>query len=438
MINTKETQSQKGELTFPLMSERIGKRSDKVFILIVGLCLAAFIVWASTTELDKVARGSGKVIPQTQNQVVQHFEGGIVTEIMVKEGDVVQRGAPLLRVENSINRSELEQLRVEMVARQIKLLRTSAEIDGADQFKSPDTLRLLQPKIAEREDSYFATRRQTLSVQLQILEDQKRQKEIELSELKARQVLSRSERELLAQKLVNLRRLAGIGAVSANEMIDNERGLQQVDLRISDLDHDIPRTVSAIGEIERRRSETVLRFRSDAEKERSETEVQIAKLTESIAGLQDRSLRNTVLAPIDGVVNKLNVTTVGGVVKSGEPIMQIVPANPAISVEARLSPADRATVWLGLPAVIKISAYEFSTYGGLKGKVTEVSPDTLQDEKGQAYFRVRLEAEGTGFGENRPILPGMQADVDILYGRQLIISSLIRPLQRLQTSALRQ
>jgi HlyD family type I secretion membrane fusion protein len=425
-------------LPYPRQTDRIARRADTAFIVIIGAGLCAFIAWASLTQLDKIARGSGRVIPQLQNQVVQHFEGGIVTEIMVGEGDTVTKGSPLLRVENNFSRSELEQSRMELAARELRLLRTTAEISGSASFDVPGDLDRRVPQIAERERSYFATRSKALGVQLQILDEQQRQKEIELSELRARAALFRTERDLIAQKLVNLRRLAGIGAVSTNELIDNERVLQQSEQRLSDLSHDIPKTEAALGEIAQRRLDATYRFRADAEKERSEAELQAAKLRESINALQDRSQRNVVTAPVDGVVNKLNVTTVGGVVKSGEPLLQIVPSNTAIAVEARLSPSDRAQVWPGLPAVIKISAYEFSTYGGLKGKVTEVSPDTLQDEKGASYFRVRLEADASGFGPDKPILPGMQADVDIHYGRQTILATLIRPVQRLQESALRQ
>lgn len=423
---------------YPRQTDRIARRADQAFIAIVAIGLSAFLAWAALTQLDKIARGGGKVIPQLQNQVVQHFEGGIVTEIMVAEGDVVRKGAPLLRIVNNFSRSELEQGRMELAAREIRVLRTTAEINGATSFDLPAEFDASIPQIAERERSYFATRRQALGAQLQILDEQQRQKEIELSELRARAILIRSERDLIAQKLVNLRRLAGIGAVSTNELIDNERVLQQSEQRLSDLSHDIPRTEAALGEIAQRRLDATYRFRADAEKERSEAELQAAKLRESVNALRDRNERNIVSAPVDGVVNKLNVTTVGGVVKSGEPLLQIVPSNTAIAVEARLSPSDRAQVWPGLPAMIKISAYEFSTYGGLKGKVTEVSPDTLQDEKGVSYFRVRLEADGSSLGPDKPILPGMQADVDIHYGRQTILSSLIRPIQRLRDGALRQ
>jgi HlyD family type I secretion membrane fusion protein len=425
------------DLPYPRKTDLITRRVDSIFVYVVASSLVAFIAWASLTELDKVARGSGRVIPQSQNQVVQHFAGGIVTEILVKEGDRVAKGAPLLRIENSMSRSELEQAKLELLARKVRIMRATAEVNGEDSISVPPELHVVG-NIVERELSFFETRRKTLNVQLQILNDQQRQKEIELSELKARSALFRTERELIAQKLANIRKLAASGAVSTNELIDNERVFQQTEQRISEVDHNIPRAASTLEELSRRRVETILKFRTEAEKERSEAELQMAKLMETIGALTERSQRNAVLAPIDGVVNKLNVSTLGGVVKSGEPLLQLVPVDTSVAVEARLSPTDRAQVWPGLPAVIKISAYEFSTYGGLKGKVVEVSPDTLQDEKGQFYFRVRLEADGSSFGKDKPILPGMQADVDILYGRQLIITSLMRPVQRLQESALRQ
>jgi HlyD family type I secretion membrane fusion protein len=239
------------------------------------------------------------------------------------------------------------------------------------------------------------------------------------------------------QRVRSLRRLAEMGAVSANDLLDNERSLQQVEARMSDLTHEIPRTESALAELARKSAEAALRFASEADKEASDVALQQAKLKESALALQDRSVRSDVVAPISGIVNKLYVSTVGGVVKSGEPLAVIVPTDSAIAVEARLSPSDRAEVWPGLPAIVKISAYDFSVYGGLKGAVVEVSPDALQDERGQPYFRIRLEASAASFGPDRPVVPGMVADVDILSGRHTILETLLRPLRYVRDNALR-
>ena len=426
------------ELPYPRQCDRIATRSQRLFVSTTFGGVMAFLIWANVTELDKVTRGAGRVIPQSQNQVVQHFEGGIVREILVKEGDRVEKGATLLRIENSFQRAELLQAQLEIRARTLRIRRLDAEVAGEKSFTVEPELRGDLNRLYEREIGLFETRRKTLSEQLAILEDQSKQKEIELSEYKSRWKNITRERELVLQRVTSLRRLVAVGAVSANDLLENERTLGQIEGKISDLTHDIPKTEAAMSEISRRRTETTLRFRIEAEKERSDAELQIAKLQETVNAMKDRSERSDVIAPISGTVNRLNVTTIGGVVKSGEPLGQIVPIDSSIAVEARLAPKDRAEVWPGQTAVVKISAYDFSVYGGLKGKVIEVSPDALQDEKGQPYFRIRLEANGSNFGPDRPVVPGMVADVDILSGRRTIMETLVRPVKALRDNALRQ
>lgn len=398
----------------------------------------AFIVWAQLTVLDKVVRGIGRVVPQAQNQMVQHFEGGIIAEILVQEGDVVKKGDVLLRIDNSFSRAELQSARLETRARKLRAARLSAEAGGAAELifsaETPTEL----AGMAAREIDLFKSRQQTLDAQIRILDEQMRQKELELSELNSRWVLTQNERELVTRRLGNLRRLAVAGAVSQNELLDNERGLQQIETRISDLAYSIPRIEAALNELRERRGEISLRFRADAERERSDNELAIAKLEEQITAMTDRSLRADVTAPLDGIVNKVFFTTLGGVVKSGESLVQLVPTGSAIAVEARLAPSDRAQVWPGLPATVKVSAYDFAQYGGLNGKVIDISPDTLTDEKGNAYYRVKLEADAADFGRDKPVIPGMMAEVDILSGQQTIMQALIRPMRNLRDRALRE
>jgi membrane fusion protein, adhesin transport system len=421
---------------YPRQCDRIAGRAENAFVATTALGVAALVAWASMTSLDKVTRGAGKVVPQSQNQTVQHFEGGIVADILVREGERIERGAPLLRIENSFSQAELAQTRIEIVAREMRLARLSAEAAGKP-FKAPPGLSGAPELFAQREAALYDSRRRTLDEQLAIIEEQRRQKGLELSELQSRWTHATRERDLVLQRVRSLRRLAEMGAVSANDLLDNERSLQQVEARMSDLTHEIPRTESALAELARKSAEAALRFASEADKEASDVALQQAKLKESALALQDRSVRSDVVAPISGIVNKLYVSTVGGVVKSGEPLAVIVPTDSAIAVEARLSPSDRAEVWPGLPAIVKISAYDFSVYGGLKGSVVEVSPDALQDERGQPYSRIRLEASAASFGPDRPVVPGMVADVDILSGRHTILETLLRPLRYVRDNALR-
>jgi HlyD family type I secretion membrane fusion protein len=370
--------------------------------------------------------------------MVQHFEGGIITEILVKEGDRVERGQALMRVENSFARAELQQARLDMKAKRVRFARLEAESNGAAEVTIAPDLAAEVPRIVDRELGLFRARAEGFREQLAILDDQVKQKQIELQEYQSRWGNTTRERELMSQRLVNLRRLTRLGAVSQNELLDNERQLQQIETKLSDLIHDIPRTEAAMSEAVRRRNEAELRFRTDASKERNDTELEISKLEEQISALTDRSTRNAVLAPVAGAVNKLYITTIGGVVKSGEPLIQLVPADGSIAIEARLSPQDRAEIWPGLPAIVKISAYDFSIFGGLKGRVVEISSDALQDEKGMPYFRVRLEASAADFGPTRPVVPGMLADVDIMAGRQSVLDVILKPMRRLRDNALRQ
>lgn len=425
-------------LPYPRQTTRISGRATYSFIIILAISVVILVGWAATTEIDRVTRGQGRIVPQLQNQIVQHFEGGILTEILVREGDKVTRGEPLLRIDNSFSRSELAQAELEIKARRAKMIRLTAEVGGAEIVEFPADLETEIPKIVDREREVFAGRRQTLTEQIGILEDQFKQKSLDLAEAKSRWANTITERDLVNRRVTNLRRLAAAGAFSANDLIDNERSLQQIEQKLSDLVHEIPRDEAAMSEINRRMGEARSRFRSDADKERSETELQIAKLEETISALKDRSLRSEVVAPIDGFVNKLHVTTVGGVVKSGEPLVEIVPADAAVAVEARISPSDRGDIWPGQKAVVKVSAYDFSVYGGLAGKVVDISADALQDERGAPYFRVRLEAEAKDFGPGKPVSPGMLAEVDILIGRRTVLESLLRPVRQIRDNALRQ
>lgn len=419
-------------------TDAIARRAHHVFVWSVAGGFVALLLWSGLTVLDKVTRGAGRVIPQTNNRVIQHFEGGILTEILVKEGQKVTEGTPLLRIDNSFARAELSQTNVELKTRRLTIERLEAESAGLADFSPTSLLRGEMAEIAAKEQDLFRARRAGLEAQLRVIDDQVRQKELEVSELRARIGNMMRERELVSPRVQSLRRLSRQGAVSNNELLDSERGLQQLEAKIQELGIETPRAEAAISELRRRREQTIAQFKADAEKERREAAVQVAKLEEVTSAMQDRSRRSEVLAPIAGIVNKLNVNTIGGVVKSGDPLVQLVPLEDSLIIEARLSPRDRAEVWPGLPAVVKISAYDYSTHGGLRGRVLDISPDALADEKGEPYFRVKLAASASDFGPGRPVVPGMMAQVDILTGKHTVLEYLLRPLRAVRDNAFRE
>jgi adhesin transport system membrane fusion protein len=423
---------------FPRRIDRIATEAQGRFVVILGICTAVAWVWSALVQIDKVTRASGKIITQQTKQEIQHLEGGIVAEILVKEGDTVVAGQPLMRVENSFFQSELAQARIEQAAKRARIARLEAETTGAKDVIFPQDIAATKWDLVENEISLFKRRQANLGEQLSILAQQQKQKQIELSELRSREPSVLRERQISDERLLSMKNLSAAGAASNNERLEAERVVQQAISRLSDLAHEIPRTEAALGEIDQRRAEALSHFQADAEKERAQTVTDLEKLTKSIEAMQDRNRRSDVDATVSGVINKLNVTTVGGVVKPGESLAEIVPADGSIDVEMKLSPADRADVWPGQRAIVKVSAYEYSVYGGLPAKVSEISPDAHQDERGVPYFRVRLEADAGALGPDHPILPGMVADVDVIGNRQSVLGMILKPLRRLKDNALRQ
>ncbi|MGF1474021.1 MAG: HlyD family type I secretion periplasmic adaptor subunit [Geminicoccaceae bacterium] len=407
------------------------------FLAIVSLGLIGVVGGASWFEVDLVSRGGGQVLPSIDKQMVQHLEGGIVTEILAKEGDLVSEGDVLLRVETRFAQAELEEKRVELRAQRARLARLKAEAQGDPEPSFAPELREAAAGFVATEEQLFRRRRASLDEQLAILADQAEQTALERDELKTRQTNLERERSLLAQQLKSLEGLSRVGAISDNEVLERRTEFQRLRTRLDDTRLQIPRMEAALSEAERRSSEMVLRFRAEADEKRAEADLAIAQLDETIGALQDRSRRSDVRAPVDGVVNKLLVSTVGGVVHSGDDLVEIVPSDQSIIVEARLEPSDRAEVWPGLPAVVKISAYDYAVFGGLQGRVVDISADALQDDQGQPYFRVRLEAASNRLGPDRPVVPGMTADVDILTGRHTIMSYLLTPFNRMAERAFR-
>jgi membrane fusion protein, adhesin transport system len=423
---------------YPRSTQALIHRSHSRLILVCGIGLSLAILWAAFTSLNQVARGSGRIMPGETNKVVQHFEGGIITEIVVSEGQKVEAGDVLMRIDNSFSRAEFEQSQTELLARQVQMARLTAEATGQARFKTEAKAETAISDIVAKEQDLFKARLDGLKAQLAVIDDQSEQKSYELAEMRSRLRATEEERALVAPKVESLKRLLKTGAVSRNALLDEQRNLQQLDAKRDEMRFSIPRAEAALRELESRREETALKFRSDAEKERREVGLQIAKLEQSVVAMQERSKRSDVVTPIAGTVNKLLVTTVGGVAKPGEPLAQIVPADQSIIIEARMSPSDRAEIYPGLPAVVKVSAYDFSTYGGLKAEVTDISPDALTDDKGDTYFRVRLAADTTDIREGKPVVPGMLAQVDILKGEQSVLAALLRPVREIRDNALRQ
>ncbi|QAY76356.1 HlyD family type I secretion periplasmic adaptor subunit [Sphingosinicella sp. BN140058] len=417
-------------------STRAATERQTWMLRILVLLTIAFVAWASLFSIDKVTRGGGRVLPSVQNQVVQHLEGGIAQEILVKEGQRVHKGQVLLRIENAYTGAELENSHTDVIAKKITLARMDAEVAGAGDFVVPEELAAQAPEIAASEVSLFHSRRAQRGQQTGIIDEQARARRAEIGSLQARLANLRNEEKLMMVQLDKLERAFAEDAISERDVLEKRSALLALRTRIADVQNEIPQSSAALGESAARRNEVWTREMEETKERAAQLRLELSKADEQYGAAQDKATREEVRAPMDGIVNKLYIQTVGGVIKAGEPIAEIVPVDDVVMVEARIAPKDRGEVWPGLPARIKISAYDSSIYGGLEGKVLDVSPDIVQDQKGEVFYRVRLSADTTRW--NKPVTPGMTAEVNIRSGKQTILDYILGPLIRIRDTALQE
>ncbi len=415
--------------------ERTEKHGRSLRIL--GLLTILFFVWATLFSVDKVTRGNGRVLPSVQNQIVQHLEGGIVRQILVREGQHVHKGDVLLRVENAYTGAEFQNARTDVIAKKIMLARMDAEVSGAADFVVPANLATAAPEIAASEVGLFRSRRAQRGQETGIIDEQSRGHRAEISSLQARMSNLRGEEHLMMEQLGKLERAYTEEAISEREVLDKRAALLSLRTRIADVQNQIPQSNAQLGESAARRNEVWTREMEETKEKATQIRLELTKADESFGAAKDKAVREEVRAPMDGVINKLYVQTEGGVIRGGEPLIEIVPVDKVVMIEARIAPKDRGEIWSGLPATIKVSAYESSVYGGLDATVIDVSPDVVQDQKGEVYYRVRLRANTAGFGADKPVLPGMTAEVNIRSGKQTIMDYILGPIINIGQNSLR-
>ena len=402
-------------------------------VMLIGII--ALVFWSAVTRVTGVARSTGMVVPYTQNQIVQHLEGGIVSDILVKEGDMVAKDQVLVRIEDSEAKSNLEQTLTQLTAKRAAIARLEAELTDAQSITFPADLPEVQALQDERD--LFAKQMSAHREELLILGDKVAQQEISLSGLRKRLENQKKELQILNEKLTNVQHLSQIGAISQNDLLQAMNNVQEVQTKIDDLQHEIPQTEASLSEATRERNSSTLKLKSAAAEEKIKTLQDINQLRESAKNLTERAQRSDVRAPVEGTVNKLMISTIGGVIPPGAPILEIVPKSDMIAIEAQLSPQDRAQIWPGTKAVVKITAYDYSVYGGLPAEVVDISADVIKDKEGPPYFRVRLDAPNT-LGKQYKIIPGMAANIDMKTKDYTILEYLLSPIINTADVALRQ
>ncbi|MBI5907482.1 MAG: HlyD family type I secretion periplasmic adaptor subunit [Burkholderiales bacterium] len=406
----------------------------RMLVKSLGVVLVLAVLWASLSEIDEITRGEGKVIPSRQLQIMQSLDGGVVSEILVQEGQVVEAGQILVNIDTTRFDSSVKENRVQYLALLARAARVRALAEGVPFVPPPEAL-AEAPKTVEEELRAYEASTSTLNAQLGIAQQQLAQRQQELVEMRAKREQASRAYELTARELGYTKPLLKDGAVSEVELLRLERETGRFLGEREMASAQISKTQSAISEASRKIQEITLNFQSEARKELSET---LAKLNVSSAGsvgLADKVDKSSLRSPVRGTVKRLLVNTVGGVVQPGRDIIEIVPLEENLLLEARVSPKDIAFLRPGDRALVKFTAYDFSIYGGLEAKLEFIGADSVTDERGNTFYTVRVRTEKSKLGEGLPIIPGMVAEVDIITGQKSILSYLLKPVLKAKQAA---
>lgn len=415
-------------------------RGGRVILWSVLLLFVAAAYWASISEVEEVTRGMGKVIPASQIQVIQNLEGGILSEILVKVGDTVKKDQLLLKIDQTRFSSSLQQNRAKYLANKAKAARLQAETSGTP-FRVPSDVMRESPEIGTREQELYDSRKNELRSSLEIKQQQINQRTNELKELNTKLAELKKTHLLFQKELALTKPLVAQGAVSEMEVLRLEREASQMQGDIQQTAQAIPRAQSKIEESQVAMKELRLAFFNKAKAELNDVMSQLGEDSATSIALKDRLDRTFVKSPVNGTVNRLMINTVGGVIQPGMNLVEIVPTEGTLLIEAKISPRDIAFLRPNLQATVKFTAYDFTIYGGLEARLEQISADSITDEKGNSFYLVQLRTDKSYLGPKNnplPIIPGMIASVDILTGKKTILSYLLKPVLRAKYMALRE
>lgn len=410
----------------------------RILLLIVSLLLCSFFVWAKFTEIDQQVHGTGRVIASGKIRTIQHLEDGLVKNILVKEGQNVQAGDILFQLTNIRAEAEMKEISVSSSALLIRQKRLEAERDGKKNLTFDNNVVSESNEIIKIEQQIFKARRAELDGRLKGFKKRIKQKLLKVDDLKSTVENLQKERDISKEQLSIKKKLYASGAISRSQYLEAQSIVRSFDTKISKARKEIPIIKTEISEIENILEETKQGWRFKIVEELNAVNLDINKFKERIVTSSDAVNRTAIRAPINGVINKLHINTIGGVVRSGQVLAEIIPVREDLIVEGEISTANRGKIWLGLPVAVNVTAYDYSIYGSLQGTLAYISADSFVDDQGYSYYQVRIMLENTMLSEDKPIISGMSVDLNILAGKISVLRALLRPLDQIRENALRE
>ncbi len=420
---------------------RKGSSIAYVLTLVIAVLLVVFVLWAHFTVLDEVTRGLGQVIPSQKVQMIQNLEGGILQELTVQENQIVNKGDILIRIDNAVAASQYRDAFTKAAEHEAAIVRLNAEIDGKRELVFPDQFKEYDTQVLNDQKSIFAARQSQLQAELSVLKSQYSQRQQEIAEMQSRKEQLERSLDLAMQQRDIAKPLVDQGVYPRVDYLALERDISTLQGDIDALRLAIPRIRQAANEANRRVEQRQAEIKAQALDEMNSRRGELKSLREIMSAGEDRVTRTDVRSPVRGTIKQINLNTIGGVVRPGESILEIVPLDDTLLIEARIRPADIAFLHPGQKAMIKIMAYDFSIFGGLEGVVEAITADTIEDEKGESFYKVKLRTRKNAIsyrGDDLPIIPGMTASIDILTGKKSVLAYVLKPILRAKQNALRE
>ncbi|KZL27566.1 HlyD family type I secretion periplasmic adaptor subunit [Pseudovibrio sp. Ad37] len=417
------------------------QKQSRILIFTCAAIMLLLFVWSAFAHVEEVTRGNGRIIPSRQMQIVQAPERGIVSEVLFYEGEIVEQGAVLVKLDNTGFASQLGELLQKKYALQARLARLTAEARQAnlalDLSNTPTDI----AAFLQRELAVYKARKEQLAAEVAVLRSQFSQKEQDLKQLEAEAQMLSANLTIIARELEINQQLYKRGVLPEIEFLRLKRQYTTLEGERQMLEASLASARSAKEEVLQKVASAQTTFASQAQSDLVATKAELAVIEERLRGAEDRVHRSALVAPVRGVINKLNVSTIGAVVQTGEPLIEIVPLEDTLLIAAKIQPQHVAFLHPGQDVSVKITAYDYSIYGGLDGVLERISPDTSEDERGQAFFKVIVRTKQNHLGSEQnplPITPGMTASIDILTGEKSVLNYLAKPLLKVKAEAFRE
>ena len=411
------------------LEEAVNPHLIRLTVVLVSLAVGLFIVWAAVTDVDEVARGPGEVIPVGYERVVQHLDGGIVGAILIKEGEYVTKGQPLLELEATGLDQDLAMVRERMRSLGLQAERFRAFLDG----RQPDFSAFgpaTDTRIAAQQ-SIFDSMIKARDEQRRVLAEQLEQKRLTIGIIEANRKAAESSLNYNQDLLTRRKTLFDKGLIAYSQMASIENEVNKLNASIAGLVEESARAEGEVREYNERLAASSSTQREAVYSQLHTIETDLVQNTELVRKIEARVERLIVRAPLNGVVKGVNVNTLGAVVQPGQSIISLVPLDEPLIVQSHIAPSDIGHVKLGQPVQLKISAYNFARYGWLSGTLTFISANTFIDGSGERYYRARISLDQRYVGNNpqrNPILPGMTATCEIITGKKTILAYLMKPI----------